>query len=1170
MDDQTPASKRHPPLRAASHDAQFRTQQRRRSGGQRVARRYQAVLELDPDATVVVDHEGCIRLVNRQTEVLFGYARQDLLGQPVERLLPERVQAVHQRHRAEYVAAPWTRPMGANLPLYGRRRDGSEFPVAVSLAPLVDGDETFVIASIRDASDLHQAQAANEELRRLQALTDTALAHLDLDDLLSMLLPRIRDVLQADQVTILLLDTDGTALTVRAELRQEDDTPAWQQQPVGVGFAGRIAASRTPLVVDDLSTFPLMRPRLRQSLRSAVGVPLLAEEHLLGVLCIGTVARRHFAPQDVALLEQAAARITTAIERSRLFAAEQQARQEAEQSRARWQAAMESTPELVIVCDADLRITYVNPAYALLRGGPADLSVPAGERPTRYGLFLHDGVRPFPVEHLPLTRAVREAWPVHEVEMLVRPPGGHAGEERLVVWEAAPMYSADGAVVGAVAIGHDVTERRQVERERDAAQARAQQRAEELDRMFEAMADGVALYDADGREVRTNAALQRLLRLDLAPPDYAQLPLQQRMALFAARDDTGTPLTTEEGPLPRALAGTLASAESMDVRSQALDGRELELSISAAPLRDAAGHVAGAVAIFHNHTALNRLARDQARQAEELQRIFEGIAEGLVVYDADGQVTRTNGAARRLLGLDAAPPGIAQLRAPHRALQMAVRDAQGRLLTAEDLPLLRVLRGQSRSGVEEQDMQVRTWDGREVNLHTSVAALRDTAGRLVGAVTILSDQTVRTQLEHAVAEQAEQLNRIVEATGEGLVVYDAQGQVVRTNAAARRLLGWDAAPPDYPDLPLDERIARYAPRDAQGQLLTSQAWRALRAQRDAPDASGPPAPEAFDLGLRTLDGRELEVSANFALLRDADGHVVGGVLLLSDRTERNRLAREWENARSNEQTLRELNERLDTFITTAAHDLRQPVAVTKMALDMAQRRIAQVAASVRGAAKQALPFIQVENDLLAIERSLDRLWRLMQQLLDVARARQGALVLNRQLCDLVALVRVQVEEQRLLTPERTLTLDLPAVEAPSGVGLAVHADADRLSQVLSNFLSNAVRYAPEDQPIEVSLHVEQHAHVRDAGRLARVSVRDHGPGIAPEDQATIWDRFQRAHNADEAKGGLGLGLYIARTIVELHGGEVGVNSTFGEGSTFWFTLPLGDTPAAVGPDPAGS
>jgi signal transduction histidine kinase len=165
-----------------------------------------------------------------------------------------------------------------------------------------------------------------------------------------------------------------------------------------------------------------------------------------------------------------------------------------------------------------------------------------------------------------------------------------------------------------------------------------------------------------------------------------------------------------------------------------------------------------------------------------------------------------------------------------------------------------------------------------------------------------------------------------------------------------------------------------------------------------------------------------------------------------------------------------------------------------------------------------------------------------------------------------------VEEQRLLNPSRTITLNLCESGEADMPQLVVSADADRLCQVLTNYLTNAVRYSPGDKPIEVSLHrvgkgaetenildyppadaTEHTAGVVGHG-MARVEVRDHGPGIPLEEQETIWGRFQRAHSVMEVSG-LGLGLYISQMIVGMHGGQVGVESTVGRGSTFWFTMP---------------
>jgi PAS domain S-box-containing protein len=507
--------------------------------GQQVSCGYQALLELAPDALVVVQGNGRISLVNRHTEMLFGYAREDLVGQPVERLFPDGLRTTYQPHRADDAAFPSAPVMGTTLLLLGQRHDGTDLPVEVRLSSLPEEDGTsLVIVSIREARLVQQREwAANLELRRLQALTDTALAHLELDELLPELLPRVRDVMGADLVAILLLDADGQQLTVRAESRLAQDGPVAAPMPVGVGLAGRIAASRQPLIVDDVSRFPLARPQLREAIQSAMGVPLLADERLLGVLCVGAAQPQHFAEQDLALLEQAAERITTAIERAQLFEAEQTARHEAERQHVRWHAAMESAPEFVITCDANLRMTYVNPAYQRLRGGPADPTVSVEERPGRYGLFLPDGATLFPAEQLPLTRALREGRPVHGVQMVLRTP---QGEERLVEWEAAPMCTALGELLGAVAIGHDITERRQMEREREQALARelaAQARLLALEEAHQHMIEflGIASHEIRTPLATLKTGLQLMARVLQHGDADARLPKLTALAQHAQR-----------------------------------------------------------------------------------------------------------------------------------------------------------------------------------------------------------------------------------------------------------------------------------------------------------------------------------------------------------------------------------------------------------------------------------------------------------------------------------------------------------------------------------------------------------------------------------------------------------------------------------------------------------
>src|SRR5580700_4350098 len=138
---------------------------------------FEKLFEFSPDAVLVADSIGSIVLANAQAERLFAYDRQELVGQPIEMLIPERFRSAHPKHRSNYAAQPHTRPMGAGLELFARRKDGSEFPVDIMLSPLILKGAPFTVAVIRDVTLRKQEEVERD---RRASITREQAALLDL------------------------------------------------------------------------------------------------------------------------------------------------------------------------------------------------------------------------------------------------------------------------------------------------------------------------------------------------------------------------------------------------------------------------------------------------------------------------------------------------------------------------------------------------------------------------------------------------------------------------------------------------------------------------------------------------------------------------------------------------------------------------------------------------------------------------------------------------------------------------------------------------------------------------------------------------------------------------------------------------------------------------------
>ncbi len=229
-----------------------------------------------------------------------------------------------------------------------------------------------------------------------------------------------------------------------------------------------------------------------------------------------------------------------------------------------------------------------------------------------------------------------------------------------------------------------------------------------------------------------------------------------------------------------------------------------------------------------------------------------------------------------------------------------------------------------------------------------------------------------------------------------------------------------------------------------------------------------------------------------------------------------------------------LDRQKDEFLSIAAHELRTPMTAMKGYAQLLQRRAREMPDADRWM-----------RPLHTIDQQVDRMTDLVERLLDVSRIQLGRLELTLQPMDLIRMVEEATAEAQMSTDKHQIEMVAPLSE------LQGRWDGSRLQQVISNLLSNAIRYSPNGGRIEVRVAFEQAEAV--------VSVKDEGTGIPPEAIPHLFERNYRAAEAARANaGGLGLGLYVAKGIIDAHGGSISVRSEPGKGSCFYVALPLAE------------
>ncbi|GCE23717.1 PAS domain-containing sensor histidine kinase [Dictyobacter kobayashii] len=757
------------------------------------------------------------------------------------------------------------------------------------------------------------------------------------------------------------------------------------------------------------------------------------------------------------------------------------------------------------------------------------------------------------------------------------------GQELYLQISGAPLQNEFAQTVGAVAILRDMTEYMQRRRYLEEMllqgaieQRRLRAREERARHISALVADSSYSYQlrVDG-DIKREWTTDTFSRITGYMPEEIDRLGWLNPVLYHVDDQPAVQARREA-----LLAG---ASDVREWRFITRNGEMRWLRDSCHPARDQVSgffHVYGAVHDITSH----KEAEEQIYQlSQQLSVTFAAITDGVVVYDRDGRILQVNQAARELGAFDLIA-NFSTLPLAERIQLVQMRSDQ-QALPLERAPFYRVLHGEILRGPQVEDIFITALDGRQLCLNVSGAPIRNLADEIIGAVLIFRDMTVRRRQElrtqHALDALLAMAEALVHSTeqvtfpdnmADQAAYISRQEAVQHLLSLTRDLLGARAAcivtmepeahrlaPVAVMGLPGEQEERFWADMSRahlhdyfQPELceLLLAGEPVLLDMAELPGINMPTygmlqmlvAPLHIGeqcLGLLAVDAPSVEqeypLHEALVLLK-----VIGKLTALV--IERERLIHERIIAQARALAESEANRQKDEFLRLASHELRTPLATIRASLQFTRRKLNHLQEQTA----QEDPLERLEEMLNRGERQVAVESRLIGDLLDVSRIQEDRLELQSKLCNLLDVVRNVVADLQAGNMLRTIRVIVPEGEDM----IPVVADVERIGQVLTNYLNNAIKYSPVDKAIKVYFELEE--------TVVRVAVCDDGPGLAQEVQTKVWERFYQVPNRIVYSGssGLGLGLYICQKIIRQHYGQVGVKSSPGQGATFWFTLPL--------------
>ncbi len=653
---------------------------------------------------------------------------------------------------------------------------------------------------------------------------------------------------------------------------------------------------------------------------------------------------------------------------------------------------------------------------------------------------------------------------------------------------------SSGTPIRAVGTHVDIHERKLLEEALKRSEAKARKKKEELEWVYNNAPIGMCFLDRELRFRRINRHLATLS--GITPEKGVGRTLQEILPAVASTADAAIQQIIATG---KPLINREIFAET-----PAEPGATRYFRESWYPLFEKTDEIAGFGVVVEEIT--ERKKADQAlRQSSERLKVAQSVARiGIWDWNPDTKESWTNEEYHKICDL---PPGVTPTF--EQFLEQVI---------PEDRTLYESVVEDALAGRGEIDTECRIAgrrDGKIRWLRSKGKVFFKEDGRPRQAIGALWDFTALKEAQQTLLQKSEdRYRRIVETSQEGIWLIDQYGRTSFINAKMAEMLGYS----------VDEMLGCDLMR------FVDDEWIDVAAHKLLDRMAG--VVETHDFKFKRKDGSALWAVLSCCPIFEGATYA-GALAMVMDFTERKRLQ---DQIQEHLLTLREADRRKNEFLATLAHEIRNPLATINLAIE-------NVDANLR-----ASGFCK-EDDLLALGRAIRQgkhMARLVEDLVQVSRITSGKIELRKGPLDLAALVRDAVELIRAKIEKKNITLTLNIPDQP----LPVVGDTVRLTQVFVNLLDNAAKFTDVGGTIEVKAERN--------GAQAIVGVSDNGIGIPSDQLSSIFELFQQMkHGAERRAEGLGIGLALARQLVQLHGGEIAANSKGqGHGSVFTVVLPI--------------